>query len=359
MVAPTKTDTNKFEWALTDEVVRLREWATDRIFPLPQELNEAVLGTSEECQVRLTDPSGMTSRMHARLVRDRATWTIHDAGSKNGIRLDGGVRPSFVLEPGSEIGIGKLTLIAESGRSIAVRRLLARVLGWTSDRGETVDLALRSVRAAAARRAALLVCSESDPVSIAHGIHRVAIGAERPFVSCDPKRKSSTETVRSVRNFSSVTEALAAAEGGSLCVWSSRLPDDFESVREALRRPDSRVLLVVCSNKPPDSTTLAAAPIVVPVLAQRDRELSRIVVEYAQDAMADAIAEAESFLPADRAWIIEHAAATLGDIETATSRIVALRHFGNVNRAAEFLGMAHVSLSRWIERRGLDWRPRP
>ena len=68
MVAPTKTDANKFEWALTDEVIRLREWASDCIFPLPQELNEAVLGTSDECQVRLSDPSGMTSRMHARLL---------------------------------------------------------------------------------------------------------------------------------------------------------------------------------------------------------------------------------------------------------------------------------------------------
>ena len=356
MSGPTKTDTNKYEWALTDEVLRVREWASDRSYPLPPDANEAIVGTAEDCAIRVSDPSGMTSRVHARIVRDGATWTLHDFGSKNGLRLDGAVRPSFVLEPGSEIGIGNLTLIAESGRSIALRRLLARILGWTSDRTETVDLALRSVRAAAARRAALVVCSESDPISIAHGIHRVAIGAERPFVSCDPKRKSTTETVRSVRNFGSAAEAVAAAEGGSLCVWSSRLPDDFAVVRATLRRPESRVILVACSTKAPDADTFAAEPIVVPSLALRSRELSRIVDEYAEDALADAVAERASFVPADRAWVLQHAATTLGDIETATSRIVAMRHFGgNVNRAAEFLGMAHVSLSRWLERRGLEW----
>ena len=46
MVAPTKTDTNKFEWALTDEVVLLREWASERVFPLPQELSEAIPDSS-------------------------------------------------------------------------------------------------------------------------------------------------------------------------------------------------------------------------------------------------------------------------------------------------------------------------
>lgn len=354
----TKTDPIRHAWALSDEVTRLRVWASDRVFACPSELTELLVGTHQDCHVRVSDSSGLLSRHHAKLVREDRTWILHDL-SKNGTRLDGMPLPRFALEPGSLIGMGATTLVVESTRSIALRSLLARMIGWTTDRDEDVDVALQSIRMAVTRQASLVLCSDSDPVSIAYQIHRVAMGSERPFVSCDPKRRSTDESVRSVRNYKTGVEAVAAARGGALCVWESRLPRDVSAVRSALLDPESRVQLVVCSTKP--SKMLAEdvhlpPPISVPPLSTRTKELDLIVDQYADDALREFSANREHFRHVDRAWVVANASNTLAEIETTTSRIVALRRFGNINRAAEALDMAHVSLSRWIARRGLPWK---
>jgi hypothetical protein len=52
-------------------------------------------------------------------------------------------------------------------------------------------------------------------------------------------------------------------------------------------------------------------------------------------------------------WVLEHAAVSLPEIEKATLRRVALRSSANVSRAATRLGMAPVSLSRWLARHKL------
>jgi hypothetical protein len=48
-----------------------------------------------------------------------------------------------------------------------------------------------------------------------------------------------------------------------------------------------------------------------------------------------------------------HSAASLPDIEKATLRLVAIRESRNLSGAAARLGMAPVSLSRWVGRRRL------
>src|SRR6185503_8160289 len=143
-------------------------------------------------------------------------WVLRDLSSKNGLRLDGARRTEIVLEPGAEIGIGGLTLIAESMRSVALRGFLARLLGWRSDRIEVIDHALRSIRMAATRRVALILCGEGDLVPIAGSIHRHSLGHDRPFVVCDPRRRQVGATVRSAENYASGMQALAAAQGGTL-----------------------------------------------------------------------------------------------------------------------------------------------
>jgi hypothetical protein len=55
----------------------------------------------------------------------------------------------------------------------------------------------------------------------------------------------------------------------------------------------------------------------------------------------------------DREWVRKHSAASLPDIEKGTRRLIAVRVSRNVSVAAERLGMAPVSLSRWIGRRGV------
>jgi DNA-binding NtrC family response regulator len=88
----------------------------------------------------------------------------------------------------------------------------------------------------------------------------------------------------------------------------------------------------------------------VPSLSTRTQDLPRIIDEYAQDAIAILDVPATSFQPDDHRWVLEHAAASLPEIEKATLRRVALRTSANVSRAATRLGMAPVSLSRWLAR---------
>jgi hypothetical protein len=285
------------------------------------------------------------------LVRDQAGWLLRDLGSKNGVRVDGSRRPEIALAPGGEIGIGSITLIAESGRSIALRGFLARVLGWSGDRTEVIDHALRSVRLAASHRVALVLCGDGDLVPMARSIHRHAFGVDRPFIVCDPRRVPGKATVRSAENYGTGMDALAVATGGTLCVRSQRLPEDFSLVRAALREPSSRVQLVVCAQSPKDCESFLAVPITVPPLDGRLDEIDRIITEYAEDAISALGPLRAGFLPADHAWVREHATSSLPAIEKATLRLVAIRGSRNVSNAAARLGMAPVSLTRWIERR--------
>src|SRR5262245_7550030 len=138
----TKPDAIAQEWALTDEVIRLRRWGTDRIHMLPkQPVGDWYIGSAPTCALRLDDP--LVSREHARLVREDSKWVLRDRRSTNGLWLDGARHEWIALNPCIEIGVGGTTLIPESGRSIALRAFVARILGWTSDRVDAVDQALR------------------------------------------------------------------------------------------------------------------------------------------------------------------------------------------------------------------------
>ena len=351
---PTKTDAGANEWAIDDDVMRLREWGTDiiRMLPAPP-TNEWTMGASDSCTVQLDDPDRRVSRLHARLVRDQARWLLRDLGSKNGMRLDGARRREIVLEPCVEIGIGSLTLIAESSRSVALRSFLARIIGWRSDRIEAVDHALRSIRMAATHRLALVLCGDGDLVPLALSIHRHALGPDRPFVVCDPRRRDAKATVRSAENHKTGLAAFEAAAGGSLCIRSQRLPLDWVAAGVALRTPASQVQLMMCTDDPEYDRSVLALPITVPPLADRADEIDRIITEYAEDAIAQLGTLRTSFVAADREWVRTHSSASLPDIEKATLRLVALRESRNLTAAAGRLGMAPVSLSHWVGRRKL------
>ena len=361
----TKTDIAANEWAIDDSVMRLREWGTDTIRLLPQLatnewvlINEWTVGAAKTCALQLDDPTGRISRLHARLVHQRSKWLLRDLGSKNGIRLDGASHPEIVLEPGAEIGIGGVTLIAESLRSIKLHGFLARLLGWRAERIAVIDHALRSIRMAVTRRAALVLLGDGDLVPIARAIHRRTLGAARPFIVCDPRRRQGRGNVRSAENYAIGMPAFAAATGGSLCVRNLRLPKDVGSVLAAFRGPNSRVQLVVCGQPSEDYDPYLAAPITVPPLTSRPDEIDRIIIEYAEDAVAELGAHT-GFLSADHAWVKAHSASSLPDIEKATLRLVAIRESRNLSNAAARLGMAPVSLSRWIGRRKLPMHVEP
>jgi pSer/pThr/pTyr-binding forkhead associated (FHA) protein len=348
----TKTDSATGEWLLDDEVIQLRQWGTDVVHKLPKLPSDGcTAGAASDCEIRIDDPSQMVSRRHARLVREGGQWLFVDLDSKNGLRLDGARRSEIVLEPAIEIGIGGVILVAESPRSIELRGYLARMLGSAADRIAIVDHALRAVRQAATRRVALVLCGEGDLVPTARSIHRRTRGPHRPFILCDPRRQDAKETVRSAESHADRGIALAAAAGGSLCVRARRLPPDFDELLMALREPHSRIQLMVCGEAEDHCAKYNVMPVAIPPLAGRTSELDWIIEGYAYDAMAELGFPRSAFPADDHAWMRQHACISLPEIEKATLRLVALRASRSVSGAAMRLGMAPVSLSRWIGRR--------
>jgi len=335
MAIATNTDPGADEWRIDDEVIQLRKWGTAEVHLLPGRDGEWNIGAAEGAWLRLEDETNRVSRLHARLTFDGARWVIADQESKNGIRCDGARRLGFPLLPGVEIGI------AESAQLIALRGVLARLIGWSWARARDVDLALRAVRMAATRRESLLLCGAGDLVSIAHLLHRHALGDARPFVVCDPRRRSTEPSARAATNYSTGMQALAAAVGGTLCMWRNRQPSDGGAVIELVRGPTSRVQLVVCTHALQHAEPLIASP------------LDRVIDEYAAEAVA-ALGATATFTPADRYWVRQHEAATLAQIEKATRRLVATRdNGGSITRAAAQLAMSHAALSEWVARRTL------
>jgi hypothetical protein len=346
----TKTDAaGPNGWSICDEVTQLREWGTDLAYPLPSKHDTSFLGAAENCWLRLWDSTGRISKRHAALTFGKDGWTISDLESKNGVHLDGVRVASLSLVPGAEVRIGPITLIAESPKLIALRELLERFLGWGEERREEVDQALFSIRIAAALREPLLLCGAGNLVPIARQLHQHAL-ANRPFVVCKPR----TPHTRGM-------DALAAAAGGTLCVWRNQQPDDFDDVVSALRGPLARALLIVCAHALPRGNDIASQIVTivrsirVPPLADRGRDLHRIIDAYGADAVS---AFGGGWMaPVDGEWVANNASASLHQIGMATRRIVALHACDeSVTQASKLLAMSHGSLSDWLARRTLPGR---
>jgi hypothetical protein len=344
-----------------DDLIRLRLWGSDETFPLPPLSDGGDVGASSACAIRLRDGSGRLSGRHARLSFADGQWCVRELDRIRGITLDGTRHAEFSLVPGAELGIGGITLVAESPRWIALRAFLARLLGWSRERSEHVELALRAVRLAAARRVALVLCGSDDLVAIASALHQLAIGKERPFIKCVPPRRRDKPARRSVPHRELGVPAMVAADGGSLCICSKRLPLDFAELAAALCSPTAGAQLIVCSSMPGDAGGLAAAAqLTIPPLADRQPELGRIIDEYGADAVANlSSGAATEFTAIDREWIRAHAATSLGDIERGTKRLVALRLCGSIARAAARLNISHVALTEWFQRRRGQLRSAP
>lgn len=330
------------------KILHLREWGSERRHALPATALRCSLGTDDDCGVHLSDTDVFP--LHARLSRERGQWILRALGDAAGLLCDGMRITSCSLEPGMEIRVGQTTLIAEDRGWIALRAFCARVLGWGSDRTIAVEQALHSIRMCLTHRAPLLLRGDSDMVPIAQSLHRRMLGADRPLIVCDPRRGQHRASVRCPASYETVAAAAQAASGGSLCVRSRRLPPDFAALRAWLPDTDVNVQLMVCLD-PAVPNTMLPASIDVPSLSTRASDLPRIIDEYAQDAIAALGAPATSFGPDDHSWVLSRAATSLPEIEKATLRRVALQFSTNVSRAAARLGMAPVSLSRWLTRR--------
>ena len=63
--------------------------------------------------LRLSFPDDRMSALHARLRRVLGRWVIEDAGSKNGLRIQGTPQRRAVLNPGDAIECGQTFLVFE------------------------------------------------------------------------------------------------------------------------------------------------------------------------------------------------------------------------------------------------------
>jgi pSer/pThr/pTyr-binding forkhead associated (FHA) protein len=317
-------------------------FGSERVFELaPAE--RWLLGSSAECSIRLADPLGRVSRWHAELRRERDVWTAHDLRSTNGIKQNREDRRSFQLAPGDELGLGGITLIAESRRSIALHQLLRRLLGYAVSRLDEVDRAFREVRELAHVRAALLLRGEGSLLGTARRLHRSTL-QDRPFVVLDPHE--------------SADEALDRAAGGMLFTPASLLPEDLRPLVAGLRDPEARVRFVVAADSAEATAKLATmmpriATVWIPPIAERRDEIDLLIEAYGRDAMMELGAQELGFRPNDLKWIRGTGLHTHDEIEEVTHRLVALRNWG-VTAGADRLGITHGALSRWARRRRIS-----
>jgi FHA domain len=358
----TGTDPRVSDWAIADHVVQLRQLGTQTIYVLPRDAAAASereggisLGSSRSCDLQVEDPLKRVSRHHAVLLWEEGAWHAVDVGSKNGLLVDGVKQGSARLTPGTILGVGSVRLIAESLRSIDLRSFLARLLGWGwgDDKDEAIERAMAGIRQAQMQRAPIIFESDSDMIPIARDVHRHLFGAHRPFVVCDPRRRTSDKDVRVSPNVANPMEALEAANRGTLCVRAERLPEDFPELYRRVKSMESTAQLMICVEWSRQLPRGFGTPIVIPPLQSRsETEIAHVVQEYFLDAILD-LDGPKVISVADRAWILKHSATSLVDVEKGTRRIVALRKEKTLNAAAALLDMAGPSLGRWLHHRGM------
>jgi hypothetical protein len=129
------------------------------------------------------------------------------------------------------------------------------------------------------------------------------------------------------------------------------LPRDFDKILDAFREPENCPQLIICARR----TALPnAAQIDIPSLELRRAEWPRIASEYIEGAACVFGVTDDLVSPENVAWVLGHLALkepAISDIEKAALRLVALRVTRTMSDAARLLGMAPVSLARWIGRR--------
>jgi hypothetical protein len=330
-------------WPLDDEIVGLRVAGSEHVHELGAAPRVQIVGSDPRCDVVIRDRARTVAPRHARLSRQRSAWSIRALDDGAGLSRDRVALPEFPLVPGIEIGLGDVTLVAESAQSRVLRRTLVRLIGAGAERAEEVDRALRTVLSCASGRGALTLYGSEDLGAVAQLLHRAALPAW-PFVRWERRTGDDPKA------------ALAAAAGGTLCVSAQDLAHTAELFIAGRRRSTARVqLIVLVTAVRPLRPVLAvvAEPVMVTPLARRKHERGRIIDELAAEAAVTLGIEPSALSESDRRTILRFDAATLPAIERATLRIVALRHWQYFARAARQLGISHASLIEWADARGL------
>ncbi len=115
--------------------------------------------------LRVSLPDRRVSALHARLRRSDGVWTIEDAGSKNGVRVDGERVERAALKDGSVLEIGSVLFLFRSAVAMPVdaplvlesRALANAPLGTTTLIPSLASRFERALKLAAARVPVMLL----------------------------------------------------------------------------------------------------------------------------------------------------------------------------------------------------------
>ena len=318
------------------------------------------LGSAADCQIRIQDPLQRVSRRHAQVFYRDGYWNVLDLGSKNGTFVDGLRQHTARLTPGMLLGVGGVTLIAESRRSSDLHGFLGRLLGWgwNDETEAVVERAFQDLRTAQLHGEPIRLQSkgEGDLAPIAADLHRYLFSPSAPFVMCDRRRQPGDKDARCPANEDELSKAVAKARGGTVCVRSHRLPQGLgeflRTQRNGAVRSGAQVMILI-EEVALDATSASESVIFIPPLRTRSpAQIANVVREYFLEATASLGVDAPT-LPEDREWVLEHAASSFAEVAKAARRITALRLSGSLPGAAEMLGLATVSLRRWLMRRAM------
>lgn len=334
-------------------MIQLRGWASEQVFPLPADERSVMIGTAPSCAIQVHDLANLASREHALLEREAKHWCIGDR-SKNGLYLDGVPHGKAFLLPGMRVGLGpRVTLVAESAHTIALRAALARMMGWDTELADALDVAFQNLRFAAAGKAVFMMCGEGDLLQLALELHQL-VGEDRPIAFCSSRQPLSDHEADALKRVGSGREAVRLAHGGTICLDNRRLPRDVISTLKQLHdaRSPVQTLVIVLSKYVRKTEIFSPAPFVIPLLSDRQREIERLFAEYEALSAKRLNIDPLNLPMAQRRWIQKHCR-NLPDFQTSVLRLVALHHAGSAYGAAELLRMSPAGLRQWLSAREL------
>jgi hypothetical protein len=342
---------------INDEVIQLRIWGSDHVYPLSGDAPKLLIGAAQSCAIQIRDP--FTSREHAYLEREDRFWRIVDQ-SKNGLYLDAELHGRGYLTPGMRITVGpRVNLVAESARTMILRAALARMMGWGGDLADSREHAFQTLRFALSGRAIFMLCGEGDLFMFAQDLHRLTLGKHAPLVVCGAPRRGrpereddAEEAVTSLHRVSSGREAIKLARGGTICIDNRRLPKDLIEMFEIIHDTASPTQVFVLAKYVRKTELFTSTPFEIPPLSARKGELDRLIAEYEAEA-AQGLGIGPLELTAAQRARIRACCATLSDLRKATQRLIALRQAGTIAGAAALLSMSKQSLGQWLQARGL------
>jgi hypothetical protein len=88
----------------------------------------------------------------------------------------------------------------------------------------------------------------------------------------------------------------------------------------------------------------------IPRLSTREDEIDRVLLEYADDAVAALSAPGQGLRPHDLQWIRKSDIKNHDEADEVMTRVVAVRNWG-VSGGATRLGLTHGALSKYLARR--------